>query len=1074
MFSSTDLLANDSDPDTLTDGQVLSISRVGFAEHGTVVLDAGGNICFTPDADYHGSASFSYWVSDGLAETPATVRLTIAPVNDLPIAVGEAVSSDEDVVLIFNPATLLSNDSDVDVATDGQVLTISSLGSTSHCSVAFVVQADGSQRISFTPEANYFGAASFQYVVSDGQGGTATAAVMVNLASVNDVPVARDDTVESINEDNVLHISFASLLANDSDADSANAFFGGINDLLTVAAVGYASHGIVELTATEVTFTPDANYHGPASFAYQVQDSSGAVAMAYASFTVVAVNDNPIAVGESISSSEDTTLTINAAALLANDSDVDTSTDGQVLSISAVSAAIHGTVTLNAQGDVVFVPEENYFGVAGFDYTVSDGHGGLATATATVVLAAVNDAPVAVGETIASVEDQVLRIEAATLLANDSDVDNLHADLSISRVESGSGGTVTLNASGTVVFTPTDNFNGAASFTYWVRDPTGLESNPATATIAVAAVNDAPSAQGEIVTGAVEDTVFHIPKGSLLANDHDVDDPDSALRLSWVGGASGGIVSLDANGDVVFSPTANFNGNASFQYKVRDAAGLESAVVQAIVPVAAVNDPPVAVDDLFTTYRNSTMTVAFSQLTGNDSDIDDDVLTVSAVRDHANGHASIVNGQVQFIPTPDFAGTASFDYRADDGHGGQTWATAFVDVIQPLNQYPTVAWTASNGYGSVGMGVGPYFWWVNTEFAISDDGDANGVRMSLISASFHSSVDPEDPWHFQWVDASGACNFSHTGNTGSFTFNGAFDLLNTTWRVTDSLGLENIWHWNVTGWLTEQSYIVSSYNEHYGYFYPPLVMDLNGDGIHFTSLQSSDISMDVNNDSIQDKMAWAGNDDGVLVWDKDHNHQISDASEFGFQHLKAGAQTDLEGLQALDTNQDGLLNAGDEKFAEFAVWQDANGNGIVDSGEFLTLQERGIASINLHSDGQVRQAGTALESSQTGETDAVVMGNAMFTRTNGSTGTVADAMLAFLPGQPSNSNQVPEPVQPAVPHAATDAELNRQAALFNQFCNADTGADTVALGFMPVDQIAYWESAHALPPDSIHLQSQAA
>jgi len=104
----------------------------------------------------------------------------------------------------------------------------------------------------------------------------------------------------------------------------------------------------------------------------------------------------------------------------------------------------------------------------------------------------------------------------------------------------------------------------------------------------------------------------------------------------------------------------------------------------------------------------------------------------------------------------------------------------------------------------------------------------------------------------------------------------------------------------------------------------------------------------------------------------------------------------------------------------------------------------------------------------------VVMGNAMFTRTNGSTGTVADAMLAFLPGQPSNSNQVPEPVQPAVPHAATDAELNRQAALFNQFCNADTGADTVALGFMPVDQIAYWESAHALPPDSIHLQSQAA
>jgi hypothetical protein len=102
------------------------------------------------------------------------------------------------------------------------------------------------------------------------------------------------------------------------------------------------------------------------------------------------------------------------------------------------------------------------------------------------------------------------------------------------------------------------------------------------------------------------------------------------------------------------------------------------------------------------------------------------------------------------------------------------------------------------------------------------------------------------------------------------------------------------------------------------------------------------------------------------------------------------------------------------------------------------------------------------------------MGNATFTRTDGSTGIVADAMLAFLPGQPSNSNQVPAPVQPAVPQAATDAEINRQAALFNQFCNAETAADTVALGFIPVDQVAYWESAHALPPDSIHLQPQVA
>ncbi|MFM6992383.1 MAG: cadherin-like domain-containing protein [Rhodoferax sp.] len=1119
VFASADLLANDTDADTLTDDQVLSISRVGLAEHGTVVLSANGEISFIPDADYNGPASFSYWVSDGLTETPAIVQLTIAPVNDIPIAVGELVSSDEDVVLIFNPSTLLANDSDADVATDGQALCISALGSSSHCTVAFVTQADGSQRISFTPEANYFGVAGFQYVVSDGQGGTATAAVVVNLASVNDVPVARDDTIDSIDEDNVLHISFATLLANDTDADSANAFFGATDDTLTVVAVGYASHGTVVLNSSGVTFTPDADYHGPASFAYQVQDSSGATAMAYANFSVLAVNDTPVAVGETVSSDEDTTLLIQAAALLINDSDADTATDGQILSINAVGSARHGSVSLNSQGDILFVPEANYFGTAGFEYTVSDGQGGISTATTTIVLAAVNDAPVGLGETIASTEDQVLRIEAATLLANDGDIDNLHSELSIARVESGTGGTVALDASGAVVFTPTANFNGTASFTYWVCDPTGLESSPVITIVTVAAVNDAPSAQGEIVTGAVEDAVFHIPKTSLLANDHDLDDPDSALSLSWVGSASGGIVSLDANGDVVFSPSANFNGNASFQYKVRDAAGLESPVAQAVIPVAAVNDSPLALDDILTpTYRNSNMTVAFSQLTSNDSDVDGDVITVSAVRDHSNGHASILSGQVQFTPTPNFVGTASFDYCADDGHGGQTWATAFVDVKRPPNLYPTIDFSIGNTY-AIWYGGSAYYSptdiFQNFSYVVDDESPGT-VSVDIIPlnsaqrATYHiadairiiNGTEPSPYYEFAYGDilpypyspidsfyefdfivrsslASNIFQIRQTDHSLS-QYGDTQDIIRFNVVLTDADGLVNIAHVSVEYNLGypiaggHNAYNLQVTYDHSGYYSPPIAIDLNGDGIHFTSLPNSSVSIDVNNDGIQDKIAWTGNDDGILVWDKDHNREITDVSEFGFQHLRAGAQTDLEGLQSLDTNQDGLLSAADEKFAEFAVWQDANGNGVADSGEFLTLQERGIASINLHSDGQVRQAGTALESSLTGETDAVVMGNATFTRTDGSTGVVADAMLAFLPGQPSNSNQVPEPVQPAVPHAATDAELNRQAALFNQFCNADTDADTVSLGFIPVDQIAYWESAHAFPPDGIHMQSQAA
>ena len=106
-------------------------------------------------------------------------------------------------------------------------------------------------------------------------------------------------------------------------------------------------------------------------------------------------------------------------------------------------------------------------------------------------------------------------------LQNDIDIDNPHNDLKIARVQSGTHGTVSLNADGDIVFTPDPNYNNtdagqAATFTYWVKDAAGLESNPATAKIMLRAVNDAPVALGETVYGASEDAVFYIDKSTLL------------------------------------------------------------------------------------------------------------------------------------------------------------------------------------------------------------------------------------------------------------------------------------------------------------------------------------------------------------------------------------------------------------------------------------------------------------------------------------------------------------------------------------------------------------------------------
>src|SRR5205823_6506382 len=186
---------------------------------------------------------------------------------------------------------------------------------------------------------------------------------------------------------------------------------------------------------------------------------------------------------------EDTAYTITAATLLAGVTDV----DGQALSITSVSVASGGgSLVNNGGGTWSYTPAANYSGPVSFNYTASDGSLS-SSSTASLTLAPVNDAPVAVADTLSATEDTAVTYIAAQLLGNDTDVDNSNAQLSIASVTGGTGGTVVLNANGTVTFTPNANFSGAASFTYTISDGTST-SSPATVTVNVAPVNDTPVA----------------------------------------------------------------------------------------------------------------------------------------------------------------------------------------------------------------------------------------------------------------------------------------------------------------------------------------------------------------------------------------------------------------------------------------------------------------------------------------------------------------------------------------------------------------------------------------------------
>jgi VCBS repeat-containing protein len=160
----------------------------------------------------------------------------------------------------------------------------------------------------------------------------------------------------------------------------------------------------------------------------------------------------------------------------------------------------------------------------------------------------------------------------------------------------------------------------------------------------------------------------------------------------------------------------------------------------------------------------------------------------------------------------------------------------------------------------------------------------------------------------------------------------------------------------------------------------PIAIDLDDDGLEFLPLAAG-VSHDYGAGAVN--TAWVSADDGLLV------HNIGAAYDIVFSDDAPGAGSDLEGLRlAYDSNGDGVFDAKDAAFAEFGVWQDVNGNGHVDAGEVKTLTAVGIAAIDLNSDGKSYAAANG---------DVTVLGEASFVRTDGSKGTIGDAVFTTAP-----------------------------------------------------------------------------
>lgn len=277
-------------------------------------------------------------------------------------------------------------------------------------------------------------------------------------------------------------------------------------------------------------------------------------------------------------------------------------------------------------------------------------------------------------DTVGVNEDVPLTLAVANCLAND-----IGTALSLRSVANAVNGNVTLNQ-GTIVFTPNPNFNGNASFTYSVIDRDGKTAQ-ATVNVTVNPVNDLPIATNDNAT-TNQGTPLMIPISTLLSNDRDGD--GDLLRLVSVSNAARGQVSLDGQGNVIFTPEANYAGNASFQYTLQDPSNASASANVAVV-VNSVNKVPVATYDTATAIINTPITLLASTLLANDADPDGDSISLNGVRNALHGSVNLASdGKVTFTPETGFTGNASFEYTITDGRGGTGAGTVDVKVQRPL------------------------------------------------------------------------------------------------------------------------------------------------------------------------------------------------------------------------------------------------------------------------------------------------------------------------------------------------------------------------------------------------------
>jgi hypothetical protein len=403
-----------------------------YRSHGVDLLKSWTQYDFkwTPDYTQAGTYPISFTSHDTTGHTrTVTITITVNNVNRAPVANdASSITTNEDTAA---PIALTGSD------VDGDSLTYSVVTGPSHGTF------DGS---TYTPEANYNGSDSFTFKANDGTVDSNIATISINVISVNDAPVANNESV-NVNEDTTSGIG---VLDNDTDVDG---------DTLSITSLSTPLHGTAITDGNYITYTPNENYNGDDSVSYTISDGSE-TASATLSITVTPVNDAPAANDGSASTEEDTSV-----AIAMTGSDI----DGDPLTYSIVTGPSHGTYDGSN-----YTPATDYNGSDSFTFKANDGTADSNIATISITVNSNSDSPILThlgNQTVNEGEEL-----AILLHATDGDADIL----SFGANPLPAGATFENN-----IFRWTPNFTQAGIYTITFTVSDGILSDSETLTIEV-------------------------------------------------------------------------------------------------------------------------------------------------------------------------------------------------------------------------------------------------------------------------------------------------------------------------------------------------------------------------------------------------------------------------------------------------------------------------------------------------------------------------------------------------------------------------------------------------------------